>query len=78
MRVTNKPTIQRGTGIYRGPNIDNPVEVKQKRDASVGNSEVNHFKCQGCGLPFTQNMPEGASNHKTRLICPNCYMPQTG
>ena len=76
MRVTNRGTSQRGTGIFRAPDIKTPVLVKQEHDFSVGNSDVRHFTCIGCKLPFTQNMPSGSANHQTKLICPNCYTEQ--
>ena len=32
MRVTNKGVGQRGTGIFRAPDIKTPVLVKQEQD----------------------------------------------
>ena len=43
MRITNKSTGQRPLGVYRGPNIINPAEEKQKAEALVGNTDVRHF-----------------------------------
>ncbi len=76
MRITNKGTGQRGTGIIRAPKLKTPVLAKQEHDASVGNIEVRHFSCIQCTLPFSQNMPSGSANHQTKLICPNCYTEQ--
>ena len=52
MRITNKSTGQRPLGVYRGPNIINPAEEKQKAEALVGNTDVRHFNCVSCNLPF--------------------------
>ena len=78
MRVTNKGVGQRGTGIFRAPDIKTPVLAKQEHDFSVGNSDVRHFTCKSCKLPFSQNMPAESAKHKSRLICPNCYTEQVG
>ena len=48
MRITNKSTGQRPLGVYRGPNIINPAEEKQKAEALVGNTDVRHFNCISC------------------------------
>ena len=78
MRITNKATAQRPLGVYRGTNIVNPAEEKQKADAVAGNTEVRHFKCSSCNLPFSQNMPPGSEKHQSKIICPNCYTEQVG
>jgi hypothetical protein len=78
MRVTNKGAGQRGTGIFRSPDIRTPALVKQEHDFSVGNSDVRHFTCNSCKLPFSQNMPAESAKHKSRLTCPNCYTEQVG
>ena len=78
MRITNKGVGQRGTGIFRSPDIKTPVLAKQEHDFSVGNSDVRHFTCSSCKLPFSQNMHSGSAKHQTKLICPNCYTEQVG
>ena len=78
MRITNKSTGQRPLGVYRGPNIINPAVEKQKAEALVGNTDVRHFNCISCNLPFSQSMPPGSEKHQSKIICPNCYTEQVG
>ena len=76
MKVTNKGYGQQDIGIYRSEWTPNPAVTKQDHEISVGNTEVRHFTCQSCILPFSMNMPPGSTKAKSKLKCPNCYTEQ--
>ena len=78
MKVTNKGYGQQDIGIYRSEWKPNPAVTKQDHEISVGNTEVRHFTCQSCSLPFSQSMPPGSEKHQSKIICPNCYTEQVG
>ena len=76
MKVVNKAYGQRDIGIYRTANIANPAVTKQDHEMSVGNTEIRHFTCVSCKLPFSMNLPPGLTEAKTKAKCPNCYTEQ--
>ena len=70
MKVTNKGYGQQDIGIYRSEWKPNPAVTKQDHEISVGNTEVRHFTCQSCSLPFSMNMPPGSTKAKSKLMRP--------